>query len=93
MPTYTHVRYLNSVEPKSSFEAYQELISLSATTDAHMHICLLNTTSAQDIEDCADLIQGVVDAGLSVTTEAYPYGAASSTIGVELFRGDDWLER
>ncbi|MFC1518165.1 amidohydrolase family protein [Pseudomonadota bacterium] len=93
MPTYTHVRYLNSAEPKSSFEAYQELISLSATTGAHMHICHLNSTSVQDIEDCADLVQDAVDAGLSVTTEAYPYGAGSSVIGAEVFRGDDWLER
>lgn len=93
MPTYTHVRYLNSAEPKSSFEAYQELISLSATTGAHMHICHLNSTSVQDIEDCADLVQDAVNAGLAVTAEAYPYGAGSSLIGAEVFRGDDWLER
>ncbi|MEZ9196402.1 amidohydrolase family protein, partial [Vibrio sp. 10N.247.311.18] len=93
VPTYTHVRYLNSAEPKSSFEAYQELISLSATTGAHMHICHLNSTSVQDIEDCADLVQSAIDQGLAVTTEAYPYGAGSSVIGAEVFRGDDWLQR
>ncbi|WP_025503560.1 amidohydrolase family protein [Vibrio parahaemolyticus] len=93
MPTYTHVRYLNSAEPKSSFEAYQELISLSATTGAHMHICHLNSTSVQDIDDCADLVQSAIDRGLNVTAEAYPYGAGSSLIGAEVFRGDDWLER
>ncbi|MGS0693358.1 amidohydrolase family protein [Shewanella sp. 0m-4] len=93
VPTYTHVRYLNSAEPKSSFEAYQELISLSATTGAHMHICHLNSTSVQDIEDCADLIQSAVDNGLAITTEAYPYGAGSSAVGAEVFRGDDWLQR
>ncbi|OEE33277.1 D-glutamate deacylase [Vibrio genomosp. F10 str. ZF-129] len=93
VPTYTHVRYLNSAEPQSSFEAYQELISLSATTGAHMHICHLNSTSVQDIEDCADLVQSAIDQGLSITTEAYPYGAGSSVIGAEVFRGDDWLQR
>ncbi|WP_159655953.1 amidohydrolase family protein [Vibrio atypicus] len=93
MPTYTHVRYLNSTEPKSSFEAYQELISLSATTGAHMHICHLNSTSVQDIDDCADLVQSAIDSGLNITAEAYPYGAGSSLIGAEVFRGDDWLAR
>lgn len=93
VPTYTHVRYLNSAEPKSSFEAYQEVISLSATTGAHMHICHLNSTSVQDIEDCADLVQSAIDRGLPITTEAYPYGAGSSAIGAEVFRGDDWLQR
>ncbi len=93
VPTYTHVRYLNSAEPKSSFEALQELISLSATTGAHMHICHLNSTSVQDIEDCADLVKAAIDRGLPVTTEAYPYGAGSSAVGAEVFRGDDWLQR
>jgi len=93
VPTYTHIRYLNSAEPQSSFEAYQELISLSATTGAHMHICHLNSTSVQDIDDCADLVQSAVDNGLAITTEAYPYGAGSSVVGAEVFRGEDWLER
>ncbi|WGV98008.1 amidohydrolase family protein [Vibrio sp. YMD68] len=93
VPTYTHVRYLNSAEPKSSFEAYQELISLSATTGAHMHVCHLNSTSVQDIEDCADLIQSAIDNNIAITTEAYPYGAGSSAVGAEVFRGEDWLER
>ncbi|RKF17902.1 D-glutamate deacylase [Alginatibacterium sediminis] len=93
VPTYTHIRYLNSAEPQSSFEAYQELISLSATTGAHMHICHLNSTSVQDIEDCADLVQSSIDNGLAITTEAYPYGAGSSAVGAEVFRGEDWTER
>ncbi|PMH43754.1 D-glutamate deacylase [Vibrio sp. 10N.286.49.B3] len=93
VPTYTHIRYLNSAEPKSSFEAYQELISLSATTGAHMHICHLNSTSVQDIDDCADLIQSAIDKDLPITTEAYPYGAGSSVVGAEVFRGSDWVER
>ena len=93
VPTYTHIRYLNTAEPQSSFEAYQELISLSATTGAHMHVCHLNSTSVQDIDDCADLVQSAIDRGLPVTTEAYPYGAGSSAVGAEVFRGEDWLQR
>src|SRR5439155_2950990 len=29
VPTFTHVRYLSVIEPRSSFEAYEELISLA----------------------------------------------------------------
>jgi N-acyl-D-glutamate deacylase len=39
------------------------------------------------------LVQEAIDRGLRVTTEAYPYGAGSSAIGAEVFRGDDWLQR
>ena len=93
VPTFTHVRYLNAGEPLSSFEALEELIALSAITGAHMHICHLNSTSVGDIEDCAKLVSDAQKRGLPVTTEAYPYGAGSSAIGAEVFRGDDWLQR
>ncbi|PMH43756.1 D-glutamate deacylase [Vibrio sp. 10N.286.49.B3] len=93
LPTYTHVRYANGSEPNSSFEAYQELISLAATTGAHMHICHLNSTSVRDIDDCADLVQEAIDKGLPITTEAYPYGAGSTAVGAALFNGPDWTER
>ncbi|MFS1421808.1 amidohydrolase family protein [Shewanella sp. 10N.286.48.B5] len=93
VPTFTHVRYANGMEPRSSFEAYQELISLAATTGAHMHICHLNSTSVRDIDDCADLVQEAVDSGLPITTEAYPYGAGSTPVGAALFAGPEWIDR
>jgi N-acyl-D-glutamate deacylase len=91
--TFTHVRYLNAQEPLSSFEAIEELLALSAITGAHMHLCHLNSSSVGDIEDTSKLVQEAIDRGLRVTTEAYPYGAGSSVIGAEVFRGDDWLQR
>lgn len=93
VPTYTHFRYLNVIEPQSSFEALGELISLAATTGAHMHVCHLNSTGGRDVVACAELIRGAQARGLKVTTEAYPYGAGSSAIGAEVFRGGNWLER
>jgi len=91
--TYTHVRYLKTSEPRSSWEAYQEQISLAAITGAHMHVCHLNSTSLSDIEDCAALVKQAQDRGLPVTVEAYTYGAGSSAVGADLFRGADWLDR
>ncbi len=59
----------------------------------HMHVCHLNSTSVRDIEACAQLVQDAQARGLPVTVEAYPYGAGSTTVGAELFRGDDWIQR
>ncbi|MEU7023863.1 amidohydrolase family protein [Streptomyces sp. NPDC046203] len=92
VPTFTHVRYLSVKEEKSGFEALGELISLAATTGAQMHICHLNSVAGRDIEDCAQLIADAQERGVPVTVESYPYGACSSTVGAEVFRGE-WLER
>ena len=37
-------------------------------------------------------MRGAQDRGLKITTEAYPYGAGSTVVGAELFRGN-WKER
>ncbi|WP_368904360.1 amidohydrolase family protein [Taklimakanibacter lacteus] len=93
VPTYTHVRYGSVKEPQSAFEAFEELVALSAATGAHMHVCHINSSSSRDIRDCVTLLKGAQARGLPVTVEAYPYGAGSSTVGAEIYRGADWLER
>ena len=72
VPTFTHVRHLSVIEPKSSFEAFEELIALAASTGAHMHISHLNSNSTRDIPAIAELIRGAQQRGLTITTEAYP---------------------
>jgi N-acyl-D-glutamate deacylase len=93
VPTYTHVRYLSVAEPLSSFEALQELVALAATTGAHMHVCHLNSIAARDAADCAHLLRQAQARGLPISVEAYPYGAASTTVGAAMFRNPDWLQR
>ena len=93
VPTFTHVRYNSVIEPLSTFEAYEELIALSAATGAHMHVCHVNSSSTRDIEACTNLLKGAQERGLPITVEAYPYGAGSSAVGAEIYRGDNWLER
>ncbi len=90
--TFTHVRYLSVIEPRGSFEAYEELIALAASTGAHMHICHLNSISTRDIGPISELIRGAQSRGVKVTTEAYPYAAGSTVVGAEIFRGN-WRER
>jgi N-acyl-D-glutamate deacylase len=92
VPAFTHVRYTNVIEPESSFEAISEVVSLAAASGAHMHIHHLNSTSMRDIPRIAELLRGARGRGLRITTEAYPYGAGSTVVGAEIFRGN-WRER
>jgi N-acyl-D-glutamate deacylase len=88
VPTFTHVRYLSVIEPQSTFEAFEELVSLAASTGAHMHISHLNSNSTRDIPIIAEMIRGAQQRGLKITTEAYPYAAGSTVVGAEIFRGE-----
>ncbi len=92
VPTFTHVRYQSMIEPQSSFESMSEIVSLAAGTGAHMHISHLNSMSLRDIPRIGDLLRSAQQRGLRITTEAYPYGAGSTVVGAELFRGN-WRDR
>ena len=92
VPTFTHARYMSVIEPQSSFEAIEEIVSLAAATGAHMHINHLNSIAVRDIPRIAELLHGAQGRDLRITTEAYPYGAGSTVVGAELFRGN-WRER
>lgn len=93
VPTFTHVRHSSVIEPNSSFEAYQEVLATAVATGARMHICHLNSTSSRDIDLAAELIGQGQHRGLAITVEAYPYPAASTTIGAAFFRGPQWRQR
>jgi N-acyl-D-glutamate deacylase len=91
--TFTHVRYASNMEPKSSFEAVQEVIANAAITGAHMHVCHINSTSLKDILSTLPLIESAKKRGVPVTVGAYPWGAASTVVGAAMFSGEGWPER
>ena len=59
---------------------------------ATAHNLHLNSIAIRDIPRIAELIKGAQSRDVHVTTEAYPYGAGSTVVGAELFRGN-WRER
>ena len=93
VPTYTHIAYMSNVDPRSSVDAYTRLIGLAGSTGAHMHICHFNSTSLQDVERCAELVQTAQAQGLKVTVEAYPYGTGSTVVGAEFFADPAFCQR
>ena len=91
--TYTHARYSSIPEPKSTFEAFEELIALSAITGAKMHICHINSNSLKDIEATLELFEQAQKQGIAITAGAYPWGAASTVLGAAMFDVHGWKER
>ena len=59
------------MEPKSSYEAVKELISNSALTGAHMHLCHINSTSLKDIESIIPLVDDALAQDINITVGAY----------------------
>ena len=91
--TFTHVRYASNLEPQSSFEAIEELISNAALTGAHMHICHINSSSLKDIHSTLELVDEALEDNFNITVGAYPWGAASTVVGAAMFTGEGWRER
>jgi N-acyl-D-glutamate deacylase len=93
VPTFTHARYLSAVEPNSSFEGFQEMVAVAASTGAHMHVCHLNSMSLRDSSATSSLIRNAQKNGVHLSVEAYPYGAGETVIGAAMFKGPNWQER
>ncbi|MEO0425412.1 MAG: amidohydrolase family protein [Pseudomonadota bacterium] len=84
-PIYVHVR-----DP--GVRGIQEMIANAAATGATAHVVHVNSMALGDIEHALDLIEGAQTRGIDVTTEMYPYTAASTYLESSLFDGD-WQGR
>jgi N-acyl-D-glutamate deacylase len=58
-----------------------------------MHLCHINSTSLSDIKATMALVEEAQAKGINVTTEAYPFGAASTVVGAAMFSGPDWRSK
>tara|TARA_R100000005_G_scaffold26336_1_gene11684 strand:+ start:19465 stop:21075 length:1611 start_codon:yes stop_codon:yes gene_type:complete len=88
VPTFTHISCDNPQDPDSSAECVGQVIALAASTGNPAHICHLNSSSVRAVDVTAGMIQSARASGIPITTEAYTYGAASTTIGSALFSPD-----
>ncbi len=75
---YTHVRNMG-------IDAMQEVVANAAVTGAGLHVVHVNSSSLGAISPVLDLIGGARSRGLDITTEAYPYTAASTGIQSAIF--------
>jgi dihydroorotase len=85
VPIYTHVRSMGA-------EAMQEVLADAAATGATLHIVHVNSSSLWELPLVLELIEGARKRGVDVSTEAYPYTAASTSIESAIF-DEGWQER
>ena len=85
VPIFTHVRSMG-------LDAMQEVIADASATGASLHIVHVNSMSLGSLPVVLDLIGGARKRGLDITTEAYPYTAASTHLESTIF-DDGWQKR
>jgi len=91
-PVFVHARSSGIREPGSGIEPVSELIGAAAISGASVHIVHVNSVCMTDSMECIEMIRGARQRGLDVTTEAYPYTVAMTTINSAYFN-PGWREK
>ena len=80
------------MEPGSSIEAIHEMIGNAAAAAASVHIVHIGSSGLHQVPTLLEMIHGAQKSGVDVTTEVYPYTAASTDIRAAIF-DPGWRER
>ena len=89
---FIHMRSAGEVEPGGSIDALQEVLANVAATGASLHIVHIGSMGLRQTPRLLAMIDGARARGLDVTTEVYPYTAASTYLQSALF-DPGWQER
>jgi dihydroorotase len=89
MPLFVHIRMYETVKDLTGF---QELIDLTRKTGASLHMVHITSTALARTEKYLDMLDAAQAEGLDITTEIYPYTAASTGINTAVF-DDGWQGR
>ena len=89
---FSHIRYAGVVEPESSIAAVQEMIADAAGSGASVHIVHIGSSGLAQMPTVIEMIDRAAAGGVDVTTEIYPYTAASTDIRAAIF-DPGWRER
>jgi len=80
-PLVVHSRSSAAAGPLTALDAVIELVTAAERTDAHVHLCHVNSTSSSWLPQIIDAIEAARSRGVRITTEAYPYERGSTIIG------------
>ena len=89
---FIHMRSAGEVEPGGSIDALQEVLANAAATGASVHIVHITSMGLRQTRRLLGMIDGARARGLDITTELYPYTAASTYLQSALFE-PGWQER
>ncbi len=92
VPVFCHVRYAGVQEPTAAIQAVEEMIAGAAATGASVHIVHIASTGLTSVPLLLEMIAWARERGVDVTTEVYPYTAASTGIQTAIF-DPGWRER
>jgi dihydroorotase len=84
-PIFVHTRSIGMSEPGSSIEAVQEVLADATASGATLHIMHVTSSALRQTPVILDMIDGSRAHGVDVSTEAYPYTAASTTLASAFF--------
>jgi N-acyl-D-aspartate/D-glutamate deacylase len=89
---FIHMRSAGTIEPGGSIDALQEVLANVAATGASVHVVHITSMGLGQTPRLLGMIDGARARGLDVTTELYPYTAASTYLQSALFE-PGWQER
>ena len=90
---HVHLRYGGIKEPTTGLAALEEAIAAAASTGVPLHVVHITSIGMKDTPALISMVEGARKRGLDVTTEAYPYPAASTALESALFDsgwGESW---
>jgi len=91
-PVHVHLRYAGMLEPQTGLAALEEGIAATAATGASLHVVHITSIGLRDTPQLLAMVEGAQKRGLDVTTECYPYVAASTDLASAIFE-PGWQER
>jgi N-acyl-D-aspartate/D-glutamate deacylase len=84
-PVHVHLRYAGLIEPETGLNAIEEVIAASAATGAPLQVVHITSMGLKNTPQLIAMVDGARKRGLDVTTECYPYTAASTALQSAIF--------
>ncbi len=89
---HVHLRYAGLIEPETGLSAIEEVIAAAAATGAPLHVVHITSMGLKNTPQLLAMVEGARQRGLDVTTECYPYTAASTGLHTAIF-DPGWQQR
>jgi N-acyl-D-aspartate/D-glutamate deacylase len=91
-PVHVHLRYAGLIEPETGLNAIEEVIAASAATGASLQVVHITSMGLKNTPQLIAMVEGAQKHGVDVTTECYPYTAASTSLESAIF-DPGWQKR
>ena len=82
---HVHIRYAGIKEPFTGLAALEEVLAAAVATGAPLHVVHITSAGLKDTPALIAMIEGARKRGIDVTTESYPYTAASTYLQSSIF--------